>query len=55
MSFAAVAKHVHILHKAGLVSKIRVGREQAIEADIKTLEYTRELLESYEKLWIDRL
>lgn len=55
MSFAAVAKHVHILHTAGLVTKIRVGREQAIEADLVTLERTRKLLESYEKLWMERL
>lgn len=55
MSFAAVAKHVHILHTAGLVTKIRVGREQAIEADLATLERTRELLESYEQLWMERL
>jgi DNA-binding transcriptional ArsR family regulator len=33
MSFAAVQKHVAVLERAGLVTKVRRGREQLVRTD----------------------
>ena len=55
MSFAAVQKHVSVLHTAGLVRKRRQGREQMIAADVRTVQRTRLLLDHLEALWLDRL
>jgi DNA-binding transcriptional ArsR family regulator len=54
MSFTAVAKHVNVLSKSGLIIKYKIGREQTIEANIQKVEHIRTLLESYESLWRDR-
>jgi DNA-binding transcriptional ArsR family regulator len=40
MSFAAVQKHIAILERAGLVTKVRIGRR---------------LLDQYEELWRGRI
>ena len=48
MSFAAVQKHVAILERAGLVTKVRSGRR-------KVVRRTRRLLDRYEELWRGRL
>jgi DNA-binding transcriptional ArsR family regulator len=54
MSFAAVQKHVAVLERAGLVSKLRQGREQIVQANPATLRRTMALLDAYEQLWIQR-
>lgn len=55
MSFAAVQKHVAVLTKAGLTRKRRHGREQLVQADTGTIGAATRLLESYERLWQDRV
>ena len=55
MSFAAVQKHVSVLHTAGLVTKQRKGREQIIAADLRALQKVRGLLDQLEALWLERI
>ena len=55
MSFAAVQKHVSVLHTAGLVTKRRQGREQIIAADVRAVRKARRLLDHLEALWLDRI
>ena len=55
MSFAAVQKHVSVLHTAGLVTKQKKGREQIIAADLRALQKVRGLLDQLEALWLERI
>ena len=55
MSFAAVQKHVSVLHTAGLVIKRRQGREQIVAADVRTVQKARRVLDHLEALWMDRI
>jgi DNA-binding transcriptional ArsR family regulator len=54
LSFAAVAKHVDVLKKAGLVLKRRQGREQVITGNEAALRQTTTYLQTYETLWKKR-
>lgn len=55
MSTTAVQKHVAVLEEAGLVHRIRRGREQLVQTNIDTVAEARELLAQFEQLWRDRL
>jgi DNA-binding transcriptional ArsR family regulator len=55
MSFAAVQKHVAVLERAGLVVKVRHGREQVVHPDVGTIRAAARLLEQYEEIWRGRL
>jgi DNA-binding transcriptional ArsR family regulator len=55
MSFAAVQKHVAILERAGLVTKVRLGRRKVVRADLEGLRAARRLLDEYEALWRGRV
>ena len=55
MSFAAVQKHVAILERAGLVTKVRIGRRKVVRANGEGLRAARRLLDRYEELWRTRL
>src|SRR5918996_5579274 len=58
MSFAAVQKHVAILERAGLVTKVRIGRRKVVRTNLEQLRVARRLLDQYEELWrarIDRM
>ena len=55
MSFAAVQKHVSVLHTAGLVTKRRQGREQMVAADVRAVRQARRQLDHLEALWLDRI
>ncbi|GAB3131221.1 metalloregulator ArsR/SmtB family transcription factor [Tsukamurella serpentis] len=55
MSFAAVQKHVAVLERAALVTKVRRGREALIRPDIDTIARGAELLREYEDLWRGRV
>ncbi|MEH6780119.1 MAG: ArsR family transcriptional regulator [Rhodoglobus sp.] len=55
MSFAAVQKHVAILHTAGLVTKQRQGREQIVRGDVRTIQRAQELLARLEDVWTQRV
>jgi DNA-binding transcriptional ArsR family regulator len=54
MSFAAVQKHVAVLERAALVTKVRRGREQIVHGNAQTLRRAAHLLDAYEKIWHDR-
>ncbi len=55
MSFAAVQKHIAVLERAGLVTKMRVGRRKVVRTDIERLRVVRRLLDQYEQLWRGRI
>jgi hypothetical protein len=54
MSFAAVQKHVAILERAQLVTKVRRGREQVVHGDLAGVRKAARLLDAYEELWRHR-
>ncbi|WP_150307756.1 ArsR/SmtB family transcription factor [Planctomonas psychrotolerans] len=51
MSFAAVQKHVAVLERASLVTKVRSGREQLVHGNPDMLRLVTRLLDRYEDLW----
>jgi DNA-binding transcriptional ArsR family regulator len=55
MSFAAVQKHVAILERALLVTKVRIGRRKVVRTNREGLRVARRLLDAYEELWRDRI
>jgi DNA-binding transcriptional ArsR family regulator len=55
MSFAAVQKHVAILERAGLVTKVRIGRRKVVRTNREGLRVARRLLDQYEQLWRGRI
>jgi len=55
MSFAAVQKHIAILERAGLVTKVRVGRRKVVRTNREGLRIVRRLLDRYEELWSGRI
>jgi DNA-binding transcriptional ArsR family regulator len=55
MSFAAVQKHVATLERAGLVTKVRIGRRKVVRTNVEGLRRARRLLDRYEELWRGRL
>lgn len=54
MSLAAVAKHIGVLEKAGLIAKCRNGKEKVIHVEPKTIKLAAAYLIEYEKIWGDR-
>jgi DNA-binding transcriptional ArsR family regulator len=54
MSLAAIAKHVGVLEKAGLVSKERAGKEKVVRLVPATLKVAENHLSEYEKIWAAR-
>jgi DNA-binding transcriptional ArsR family regulator len=54
MSFAAVQKHVAVLERAQLVSKLAVGRERIVRGNPESLARARAALVQLESLWLDR-
>jgi DNA-binding transcriptional ArsR family regulator len=55
MSFAAVQKHIAVLERAGLVTKVRIGRRKLVRTNLEGLRRARRLLDQYEELWRGRL
>lgn len=54
MSFAAVQKHVAVLERARLVSKLAVGRERIVRGNPERLARARAALVQLESLWHER-
>jgi DNA-binding transcriptional ArsR family regulator len=54
MSLAAIAKHISVLEKAGLITKRRSGKEKVILVQSKAIEIATAHLSEYEKLWSAR-
>jgi DNA-binding transcriptional ArsR family regulator len=55
MSFAAVQKHVAVLERAGLVVKVRRGRERLVHTDAAAVERARQALDELEATWRGRV
>lgn len=55
MSFAAVQKHVAMLERAGLVVKVRSGREQLVHTDAIAVERARQALDELAATWRGRV
>ena len=55
MSFAAVQKHVAVLERAGLVTKIRHGREQLVATNIEAVRECAAALDVLDALWRGRM
>lgn len=55
LTFAAVAKHLDVLARAGLVTKTRKGKEQIVALAPKTFAAANAYLDNYRKLWETRL
>ena len=55
VSFAAVAKHLHVLEKAKLIIKTRRGKEQVVSIAPDALRDASYYLKQYEALWNARL
>ncbi len=55
MSFAAVHKHVGVLERARLVTKVRSGRESLVRCSDVGLSDARRALDALEQLWRDRV
>ncbi len=55
MSFAAVQKHIAVLERAGLITKVRIGRRKVIRTNLDNLRVARRLLDQYEQLWRGRI
>ena len=55
MSFAAVQKHVAVLHRADLVTKRASGREQLVRGNVAAVRRANQVLDGLELLWRHRL
>lgn len=55
LTFAAIAKHVDVLHRAKLVRKTRRGREQVVSIAPATLHEASNYLDRYKQLWEERM
>jgi DNA-binding transcriptional ArsR family regulator len=55
MSRTAVAKHLHILSEAKLVSGRKVGREKLYQLQPEPLEELKQWLSYYEQFWNNKL
>ena len=55
MSFAAVQKHVAVLHRADLVRKRAHGREQLVRGNVDAVRRAGQVLDGLDQLWRDRI
>ena len=51
MSRQAVTKHLHVLEKAGLVTRTRIGRESVWRLERRRLELARQHLDDISRQW----
>lgn len=55
MSLNAVSKHIKVLEHAGLVRRMRAGREHTLELDAAPLRAVSRWVHRYEQYWSERL
>ena len=55
ISFAAVSKHLHVLERAGLVSREAVGRQRRCRLEARAMEAAADWTQSYRAFWEGRL
>jgi DNA-binding transcriptional ArsR family regulator len=54
ISLAAIAKHISVLEKAGLVTKCRIGKEKVVQVTPTAIKVAAAHLSEYEKVWSAR-
>ena len=54
ISLAAIAKHIGVLEKAGLVTKRRSGKERVVSIAPEAIRAAEANLSEYERLWSAR-
>ena len=55
MSLNAVSKHIKVLEGAGLVRRMKHGREHTLELDAEPLQQVTTWVLRYEQFWTERL
>ena len=55
MSLNAVSKHIKVLEHAGLVRRVKHGREHTLELDAAPLAQVSKWVHRYEQYWSERL
>jgi DNA-binding transcriptional ArsR family regulator len=55
MSLNAVSKHIKVLEKAGLIRRVRQGREHTLELDAAPLQEIARWVHGYAAFWDERL
>ena len=55
MSLAGVSKHVKVLERAGLVRRVRNGREHTLALEAAPLREVARWASRYQQFWNDRL
>jgi DNA-binding transcriptional ArsR family regulator len=55
MSLNAVSKHVKVLEKAGVVRRLRQGREHTLQLNAAPLRQVSQWAHRYERFWSERL
>jgi DNA-binding transcriptional ArsR family regulator len=55
MSFNAVSKHVKVLESAGLVQRVKSGREHRLSLNPRPLREVNRWVAHYQRFWSDRL
>ena len=54
MSFAAVSKHIKVLERADLVTRVKRGREHYLRLNPQPMNDARDWLAYYEQFWRER-
>ena len=54
MSFAAVSKHIKVLERADLVTRVKRGREFYLRLNPEPMNQARDWLAFYEQFWRER-
>ena len=55
VSVQAVSKHIKVLEHAGLVRRVKHGREHTLELDAAPLQQVSKWVHRYEQYWSERL
>lgn len=55
ISLNAVSKHVKVLEKAGVVRRVRQGREHTLQLNAAPLRQVSRWAQRYERFWSERL
>ncbi len=55
ISMPAVTKHLKVLEKAGLITRIKQGRERRCIAEPKNLQTAAQWLSHYQQFWFGQL
>ena len=54
ISLAAISKHIRILERARLVTRIKRGREYYLQLNTEPMREAKDWLAFYERFWLER-